>query len=547
MQKPLADDEMVIAYHERTKHHYHRFASSLGYLDWETQPDPFRRYEGAEVIALPLPVPGATLPFDLLYRGGIAAAPLSIDTVSLLLRYALSITAWKQSGSSRWALRANPSSGNLHPTEAYLLLPEVAGLGAGIHHYAPREHALERRVSIVARWPSHVFCVGLSSIHWREAWKYGERAFRYCQHDLGHALGALRFAAAALGWSLRVLDGVSDEVAATLLGLDRAADFGSAEREEPELIALVDTHSGPRDDEAVELALSELARTFPAAAWRGRANVLSAEHVADWDVIDAVARASRRTTSGPLARADFADYPPAQTFPAAPEASAERVILGRRSAVAMDGRTSLPLDVFLGMLARLLPAKQNGRAPFDAIAWRPRIHLGLFVHRVVGLAPGLYALVRDPEKREVLQASMAPRFQWRSIESVGGLGLFLLEEGDVRRAAASISCGQEIAGDGAFCVAMLAEFSGALIEHGAWFYRRLFWEAGLIGQVLYLEAEAAGVRATGIGCYFDDPTHGVFGLRGVAIQSFYHFTVGGARDDQRLTTLPAYPEREAGA
>jgi len=27
---------------------------------------------------------------------------------------------------------------------------------------------------------------------------------------------------------------------------------------------------------------------------------------------------------------------------------------------------------------------------------------------------------------------------------------------------------------------------------------KLFWEAGLLGQVLYLEAEAAGVRGTGI-------------------------------------------------
>src|SRR5712691_10523015 len=37
----LSAEEAVVAYHERTKHHYHRFASSLGYMDWATQPDPF--------------------------------------------------------------------------------------------------------------------------------------------------------------------------------------------------------------------------------------------------------------------------------------------------------------------------------------------------------------------------------------------------------------------------------------------------------------------------------------------------------------------------
>ncbi len=65
---------------------------------------------------------------------------------------------------------------------------------------------------------------------------------------------------------------------------------------------------------------------------------------------------------------------------------------------------------------------------------------------------------------------------------------------------------------------------------------------GLIGQVLYLEAEAAGVRSTGMGCYFDDLMHQLLdmNLADDAWQSLYHFTVGGALEDERLTTLPAY-------
>jgi hypothetical protein len=65
----------------------------------------------------------------------------------------------------------------------------------------------------------------------------------------------------------------------------------------------------------------------------------------------------------------------------------------------------------------------------------------------------------------------------------------------------------------------------------------------MIGQVLYLEAEAAGVRATGIGCYFDDAMHQLLGLRDDRLQSFYHFTTGGPVEDPRLTTLPAYGDR----
>ena len=113
--------------------------------------------------------------------------------------------------------------------------------------------------------------------------------------------------------------------------------------------------------------------------------------------------------------------------------------------------------------------------------------------------------------------------------------------------ATQVSCGQEIAGEGAFSLGMIAEYQESLAAHGPWFYRRLFWEAGAIGQVLYLEAEAAGVRAAGIGCFFDDPVHQVFGVTGLAFQSLYHFTVGGAVDDPRLTTLPAYGAPMEGA
>ena len=128
-----------------------------------------------------------------------------------------------------------------------------------------------------------------------------------------------------------------------------------------------------------------------------------------------------------------------------------------------------------------------------------------------------------------LKRAMHARFEWSTPPGCpADLPLRLLEAGDARRLATQVSCHQDIAGDGAFSLAMIAEYQEALFTQGAWFYRRLFWETGLIGQVLYLEAEAAGVRATGIGCFFDDPVHGVFGLEDLAFQSLYHFTVGGA-------------------
>jgi SagB-type dehydrogenase family enzyme len=552
----LPPEHIVVAYHERTKHHYSRYAASLGYLDWVNQPNPFRHYGDAPLILLPLPEGGRTLEYWRLYAtDDIEPAPLSADSISLFFRYALSLTAWKRLQGKTWALRVNPSSGNLHPTEGYALLPALDGIDdcPGVYHYASKSHGLELRTSLdpsvwtafTRAFPEGSFLVGLSSILWREAWKYGERAFRYCQHDTGHALGTMRFAAAALGWKLRLLDRVSDASLSQLFGLDREVDFGGAEREHAELLALVvreEVSEKLAGHQAHSLPL-EVASKVAGSQWRGTANVLSPEHGIGWPVIDQVAVA----TTNPSFSVDeeFSGFPSEEELFGVPVRSgvftAERVILGRRSAVSMDASTAIPAATFFQMLARLVPTRNSRSVPWDALPWRPRIHLGLFVHRVNGLPPGLYALCRDPEKVEALRQAMRREFQWlRPPSCPPGLPLYLLKEVDCRSLAAGVSCGQDIAGDGAFSLAMLADYMDSLVTYGASFYRNLFWEAGLVGQVLYLEAEEAAIRATGIGCYFDDPVHDVFGISSRSWQSLYHFTVGGPVEDSRLTTLPPY-------
>lgn len=553
----MNEQRTILDYHERSKHRPHRYAPGPGYLDWANQPDPFRTYAGARRIAFPLEADALATRFADVRAGRLPPpAPLARETIGILFELSLAVSAWKSFRGTSWALRCNPSSGNLHPTESYLVTGDLPGLEGGIYHYVSRDHVLERR----ARWAmpapviAHGFVVGIASIYWREAWKYGMRAFRYCQHDCGHAIAAVSYAAAALGWHTRMLDPAADTDTAAVLGLDRAADFGAAEREEPDCLLWVGCADPPRID-----ALVAAAR---AASWAGSANRLSAAHV-EWPDIDLVHAATRKSRTEPTHPA--IESPQFELAAPRVDRAAAAIFRQRRSAVAFDAVTAIPDQTFYTMLEPLLPraaAPPSGASPaappsgvraaappsgvwaaappWNAWPWPVRVHLALFVHRVEGLDPGLYVFLRQPAALESLRGAMRAQWLWHKA-GPAHLPLYLLLPHDTRDSAKAICCHQDIAADSCFALAMLASFEE--IEHSPWRYPRLYWECGIVGQILYLEAEAAGIRATGIGCFFDDEMHRLLGLQDRRWQSLYHFTAGGAVDDPRLTTLPAYGQR----
>lgn len=540
---PLAQ---IRAYHERTQHHLHRYARALGWLDWDTQPDPFRRYEGAELASLPLRPAGGAPRYAELFAGAVPAAAVDAAGIGRLFQDSLALSAWKEHRGSRWSLRVNPSSGNLHPTEGYLLCGPVPGLTdrPALFHYRPDEHALERRAAIppplwqqiAGTLPDGALLVGLTSIPWRESWKYGERALRYCMQDLGHALGALGFAAAGLGWRAALL-ALPDRDLAVLLGVD--GQHGP-EAEHPDALVCVHPAADPLAGWARAFALPAAAvRGLRALERHGAPAALSRDHH-PWPAIDEAIAAT--VLAGP-APAAFHDRPAAMPRAPAPRAGgcARTLFHQRRSAVAMDGRTGTDADTFCEGLLRVCDPHSPPLAP---LPWRSRVHLLLFVHRVEGLPAGLWCLVRGGRDPDFLRTRMRAEFLWERHPRVpAALPLFLLLPIDCRDAARTVSCHQDIAADSAFAVAMLAELDPALEQLGPWGWRLLHWEAGAVGQLLYLEAEAAGLRATGIGCFFDPAVHEVLGIGSADLRTIYHFTTGGAVDDPRLRTGPPYPGR----
>ena len=520
----------LAGYHRRTKHAPNRYALGPAFLDWSSQPNPFRRFIGARLVTLPLGYDRRTPAFSEL--GDAPAQALGAGSLGLFLELGLGLSAWKAVDGARWAVRNNPSSGNLHPTEGYLVLPALDGIGkvAALWHYAVADHALEERCvyETAPDLPPGDFLVGLGSVVWREAWKYGERAFRYTQHDVGHAVGSLTYAAACLGWRLEVLAAPGDGEVSGWLGLDREDASLRYEREHPDLIAVVHTGAG------CGAALPEQ----PAGTWHGEANRVSEDHD-PWPAIDLALKATAKPSGvvPPVWPGMKAPSLPGSVRPAAV------VIRTRRSVMRMDASQTLSRAAFHRMLAATLP--DTNRVPWNAFPWPPRLALFLFLHRVEGLPRGHYTLIRDPESEARLRAAYSPDFAWEPVPDCP-LPLFRLSPCDLERKASQLSCLQAIAGKGAFSLGMVADFARTLREEGDWAYRRLFWEAGLIGQVLYLEATAAGVSGTGIGCFFDDAVHETLGIDGKAMewQSLYHFTVGTAIEDPRIATEPAYGHLE---
>ena len=526
----------IIRYHEETKHHLNRYARSLGYMDWKNQPNPFRFYENVKTISLPLSdeFPKAEY-MDLYTRKHTVPQAFSLKNISRFIALALGLSAWKAISGSRWALRMNPSSGNLHPTEAYFVLPATDRTPIGVYHYNAYIHGLEQRAtisgdiweSILNHFQTHGFLAGLSSIFWRESWKYGERGFRYCNHDIGHALAGLSFSASLLGWRVTVLNALSDRDIETILGFDRTA-WHALEKEAPELLCVVHPHENHQIPRGLP---AEIIDGFSSLLFDGTPNPLSNEKI-NWEMIYNAEKLTEKPAT-PEKRFDYGHRKFIST--SMPSLDAAQIIQQRRSAVSFNTGGIISKGRFMAMLDKTLP--RNLCAPFDVEFFDPNIHLFIFAHKVQELLPGLYFFIRNENHLKDIQHLSKPDFLWEQIDP--GFPLYLLKHGDFRQTATTVSCHQDIAGDSVFSLGMIARFKGVL-DKEPFRYRHLFWESGMVGQVLYLEAEAHRLRGTGIGCFFDDAVHDLLGFKDNAYQSIYHFTVGDPLEDPRLTTYPPY-------
>jgi len=478
-------------YHEFTKHSAQALRRSQHVLDWQNMPDPFRHYEGVPLFDLPADPPG---PGSARAPG---APPLDGPAfLSQLLFHSAAISASKLVPSTgyRYALRVNPSSGNLHPTEFHFLTRGLKQWPDGLYHYRPSSHMAEQRaigdLKPDVGGPASPLVFVLTSIAWREAWKYRDRAYRYCLHDIGHAWQALALAAQAMGCDTFAWGQFADDEVARSCRLHQD--------EWPMLAVEIRGTSIPvREPDAGETVW-----------YGGRANQLSEETI-PYPRIDAIHEASKLTNG----ECGIAQAEPARTgcgeirlpLPASSTRAFGKTVRMRRSALNFFGGTR---SISLAQLSAMLAAAS---APLSADFASARfIQLYLYVHRVEELPPGVYRFW--PERAE----------------------LEPIKNGDQQVMAAGLSLGQELAGNACVAFSMIGDLDRATRAHGERGYRYVHFEAGAIGQRLYLAAETLGLGATGIGAFFDDEVHAYLNLTPQQGQVVYHFAIGYPVPDPRV-------------
>jgi SagB-type dehydrogenase family enzyme len=487
-------------YHERTKHSVESVRGEPHLLDWANMPDPFRHYEDVPVLDLPADPPSPQLPALSVLNGakGTSKAEEGATFLSELFFYSASISASKRVPSTghRYALRVNPSSGNLHPTEFHFVAQGLRNWPDGLYHYRPSSHMAEQRALGDIAMPRGEKLAPLqlilTSIVGREEWKYGNRAYRYCLHDIGHAWQAIVMAARAVGCESFARGEFPDDGVSRLCGL--------------------------HDDEWPMLLIELSGRSIPVSngpgvksVWYGgRANQISERKsiVPEIDRIHLETKLSR-PTRGEVASSEPSRYRAGAVKLPAPASSSRRfgqVARMRRSALNfVGGSRSISFPQLSALLAVTIQ-------PFFADFGVERfIRLYVYAHRVDGLEPGVYRF--HPE--------------------AGCLELIM--KGDQRVAAAGLSLGQELAGNACVFFSMVGQLERAAEISGDRGYRYVHFEAGAIGHWLYLAAEALGLGATGIGAFYDNEVHDYLKLRPEHGQVVYHFAVGYPVLDSRLS------------
>ncbi len=463
--------------HERTKHYPNKFAKSLGYLDWENQPSYYKEYLAPKIE---LDYFDINLPYERLYTKNFPF-DINLKTIGTLLKNSLAINAIKRLYTSQWEVRVNPSSGNLHPEETYIIFENK------ITHFNVRDFSLEILGEADKEIIKNGIVVIFGTIPLREAWKYGERALRYCLLDSGHAIASMAFSANLLGFNITKIEHFPF----------KKLENKTAPNEEEYIENAFVLHN-----KEFELNIDEFLNT----PLNLKALPLAKDSIR-WEVVYELFESFEKEEYSPKFINEKITFLPSKF-------NAEEIIQNRRSALGYIPEF-IDKKELLDMLDKTLP---RNIPPFNTNAHFNNIDIVMFINRVNGLESGIYYYSRNNLLKH----------NFTQIED----RLYLIEKGDFSEASKFINCTQDLGKFSSVSFSFVADFERITKNYH---YKLTLEEAGMVGHILYLEAEAKGIRGCGIGCFFDDLINNEI-LDG-KLQAVYDFTIGIPLMDERIIKI----------
>jgi SagB-type dehydrogenase family enzyme len=476
-------------YHSHTS--YKRGRMGGHYLDWQNQPDVFKKYQGITPIPLPDETPSLIKDlWSVLKETDIdpACRKMDINHLSLILRLTCTLTARARHGAEDFFYRSAASAGALYPTEIYVATRGVKGLDDGLYHFAIRGHALSpvrdhdisvhiSSLVIPSAEKLPVITFFFTAIFFRSSWKYRDRAYRYHLLDTGHVIENLVLSLKAIKAPFSLSYDFDDTGINRLLGVDDSKEVCLAVARIPGLDNVHDLHIKdvqPLPDNILQASKVSMKETdYPAIQEIHRAGYTSetkfdlAPDIPETPAL--IAESWQNLADVPL-NADYVQYP--------------ECLFKRRS-----GRNFVNQAIGKNSLLSLLDSLcLDNKIMLQDTIGHQLLTVGFQAGNIESLNPGLYVL--DTVKKRFgmisagnLMADMARAcLEQEWLRNAGVHFLFISDLNLIDR-----TCG----------------------PRG---YRYAMMTAGRMGQRIYLATTSVNLGCCGIGAFYDDEGAGLIGL-----------------------------------
>ncbi|NEP05258.1 MAG: SagB/ThcOx family dehydrogenase [Okeania sp. SIO2G4] len=496
-------------YHERTKYDPETIASKNHQLDWEKQPIPFKEYKVGTTIDLK---PYLQEQIDQEKDLGEG------ERLSNLFLCSYGLTGKVATIMGNHYLRAAPSAGGLYPAEVYLISRGTPLLPAGLYNYQAKTHSLLRfwdnriwpELQDACFWHPALentkLAIAITTIFYRSAWRYEDRAYRRIFLDTGHLLGNIELASAFTNYRPHLIGGFTDEAINQMLYLDTQEEQAIA------IIALADLLD-------IEQNLSQWESALPSSTQTDYPMIPDGEllkylHQAAHINSNSPKVPNWKTRETPEYSEDKYNFPfCTKVSTVTPSISwgkdlraLRKTILKRRSTREYTGEPIALKELLAALDFTYQPDHYINqgldRNPdyFDLSL----IETFIAVSGVDGLEEGCYYYA--PVAQELRQI----RFK------------------NFRQELHFLCLGQELGRDAAVVLFHTADLKKAVAKYGDRVYRYLHADAGHLGQRLNLAAIYLNLGVSGIGGFFDDYVNEVLGIP-VDEAVVYISTLGQAR------------------